>query len=262
MIDTAGSSRPTGPPGSGQGDPTGTTRWRTALDNLRHDVPASLVVFLVAVPLSLGIALASGAPIVAGLIAAVVGGIVAGLCGGSALQVSGPAAGLTVIMAETINQFGWVATCAITAAAGVVQILLGLSRIARAALAISPAIVHGMLAGIGVTIVLAQMHVVLGGKAQSSPIDNLLELPRQVVEHHDKAVLIGLLTIAILLVWGSCRRRSAWCPARSRPSWGSPCSPRSPISTSRASRCPRTCWTSRSCRGCPAAASGTSASPW
>lgn len=202
MIDTAGSSRPSGPPGSSQGDPTGPTRWRTALDNLRHDVPASLVVFLVAVPLSLGIALASGAPIVAGLIAAVVGGIVAGLCGGSPLQVSGPAAGLTVIMAETINQFGWVATCAITAAAGVVQILLGLSRIARAALAISPAIVHGMLAGIGVTIVLAQMHVVLGGKAQSSPIENLLQLPRQVVEHHDKAVVVGLATIAILLVWG------------------------------------------------------------
>ncbi|MGH3922143.1 MAG: SulP family inorganic anion transporter, partial [Pseudonocardiaceae bacterium] len=63
---------------------------------LRYDVPASLVVFLVAVPLSLGIAVATGAPVMAGLIAAVVGGIVAGLLGGSPLQVSGPAAGLTV----------------------------------------------------------------------------------------------------------------------------------------------------------------------
>src|SRR2546423_9956070 len=93
---------------------------------LRHDVPASLVVFLVAVPLSLGIALASGAPIVAGLIAAVVGGVVAGILGGSALQVSGPAAGLTVIMAETIAEFGWAVTCAITVLAGALQILLGL----------------------------------------------------------------------------------------------------------------------------------------
>ncbi|MFJ9777989.1 SulP family inorganic anion transporter [Amycolatopsis sp. NPDC101161] len=168
---------------------------------LRHDLPASLVVFLVAVPLSLGIALASGAPVAAGLVAAVVGGIVAGALGGSALQVSGPAAGLTVVMAETIQTFGWVVTCAITVAAGALQILLGLSRIARAALAISPAIVHGMLAGIGVTIVLGQLHVILGGKAQSSALENIAELPGQIIAHHDSAALVGLLTIAILLVW-------------------------------------------------------------
>ncbi|PXY28347.1 carbonic anhydrase [Prauserella muralis] len=169
---------------------------------LRHDVPASLVVFLVAVPLSLGIALASGAPIVAGLIAAIVGGVVAGAVGGAPLQVSGPAAGLTVVMAETINQFGWAVTCAITVAAGALQVLFGLSRVARAALAISPAIVHGMLAGIGVTIVLGQLHIVLGGSAQSSAIDNILELPGQIVGHHDQAAMLGILTIAILLVWG------------------------------------------------------------
>ncbi|KDN20868.1 SulP family inorganic anion transporter [Amycolatopsis rifamycinica] len=168
---------------------------------LRHDLPASLVVFLVAVPLSLGIALASGAPVAAGLVAAVVGGIVAGALGGSALQVSGPAAGLTVVMAETIQTFGWAVTCAITVAAGACQILLGLSRIARAALAISPAIVHGMLAGIGVTIVLGQLHVILGGKAQSSAVENVAELPAQIVAHHDAATIVGLITIAILLVW-------------------------------------------------------------
>ncbi|TNC23898.1 SulP family inorganic anion transporter [Amycolatopsis alkalitolerans] len=177
-------------------------RRHKALQNLRHDVPASLVVFLVAVPLSLGIALASGAPIAAGLIAAIVGGAVAGSLGGSPLQVSGPAAGLTVIMAETIDQFGWAVTCAITVLAGALQILLGLSRIARAALAISPAIVHGMLAGIGLTIVLAQLHVVLGGSAHSSPLENLAQLPRQLLDPHGMATLVGLLTIAILLVWG------------------------------------------------------------
>jgi len=192
MIDNSAQEREHAPP----------RRWRSALDNLRHDVPASLVVFLVAVPLSLGIALASGAPIVAGLIAAIVGGVVAGALGGSPMQVSGPAAGLTVIMAETIHEFGWAATCAITVLAGALQILLGLSRIARAALALSPAIVHGMLAGIGITIVLAQLHIVLGGSAQSSPIDNLVELPEQVVDAHGPATVIGLITIAILLAWG------------------------------------------------------------
>ncbi|MFI7122051.1 SulP family inorganic anion transporter [Amycolatopsis sp. NPDC049868] len=168
---------------------------------LRHDVPASLVVFLVAVPLSLGIALASGAPVVAGLIAAVVGGIVAGALGGSVLQVSGPAAGLTVVVAQTIATFGWTVTCAITVAAGALQVLLGLSRVARAALAISPAIVHGMLAGIGVTITLGQLHVILGGTAQSSAIKNIAELPGQIVAHHDSATLIGLLTLALLILW-------------------------------------------------------------
>lgn len=183
------------------GDPHGPPRRRWAT-NLRHDVPASLVVFLVAVPLSLGIALASGAPVAAGLIAAVVGGVVAGLLGGAPLQVSGPAAGLTVIVAETIQTFGWATTCAITVLAGAVQVLLGLSRVARAALAISPAVVHGMLGGIGVTIVLAQLHIVLGGDTQTSPVDNLLELPAQVVDANGPATVIGLLTVAMLVVWG------------------------------------------------------------
>ncbi|GAB3467364.1 SulP family inorganic anion transporter [Actinophytocola sediminis] len=169
---------------------------------LRHDVSASLVVFLVAVPLSLGIALASGAPIVAGLIAAVVGGVVAGAFGGAPLQVSGPAAGLTLVLAETIHQFGWAVTCAITVAAGLLQILFGLSGIARAALAIAPAIVHGMLAGIGVTIVFGQLHVVLGGEANSSAIENIVGLPAQVAAHHDAATLLGVLTIGVLLAWG------------------------------------------------------------
>ncbi|EIE98118.1 SulP family inorganic anion transporter [Saccharomonospora glauca] len=184
--------------------------WKTVL---RHDVPASLVVFLVAVPLSLGIALASGAPIVAGVVAAVVGGVVAGALGGSRLQVSGPAAGLTVVLAETIDEFGWTVTCAVTACAGVLQILLGLSRVARAALAIAPAIVHGMLAGIGVTLVLGQLHVILGGAPQSSALANLAELPGQLVGHHDAAALVGLATIAVLLLWPRLPRPVTRVPA-------------------------------------------------
>ncbi|MEV5963618.1 SulP family inorganic anion transporter [Kribbella sp. NPDC051952] len=172
--------------------------WRTIL---HHDLPASLVVFLIAVPLSLGIAAASGAPLIAGLVAAVVGGVVAGALGGSPLQVSGPAAGLTVVVAGLVSQFGWAATAAITCAAGLVQILLGVTRIGRLALSLSPAVVHGMLAGIGVTIAVQQLHVVLGGKAQSSLVDNLIALPAQVLTHHPASVLIGVLTVVIMLVW-------------------------------------------------------------
>jgi len=174
---------------------------------LRYDLPASLVVFLVALPLSLGIAIASGAPALAGLIAAVVGGVVAGAVGGSPLQVSGPAAGLTVVVAGLIGQFGWKVTCAITVAAGVLQVLFGLSRVARAALAISPVVVHAMLAGIGLTIALQQVHVLLGGESESSAWRNVTELPGQVVGAHGPGVALGVLVIAILVGW-------RWVPGR------------------------------------------------
>ncbi|MFL6120542.1 SulP family inorganic anion transporter [Actinophytocola sp.] len=181
--------------------PPARTRLSAFRNDLKHDLPASLVVFLVAVPMSLGIAFASGAPLVAGLIAAIVGGVVAGPLGGSPLGVSGPTAGQTVIIAEAIQRFGWPAACAITVLAGGVQVVLGMSRVARGALAISPAIVHGMLAGIGVTIVLAQLHVVLGGDMQTSPIDNLVELPGQVLDVSVAPMVVGLLTLAVLVAW-------------------------------------------------------------
>ncbi|MGH4011103.1 MAG: SulP family inorganic anion transporter [Pseudonocardiaceae bacterium] len=180
---------------------------------LRYDLPASLVVLLVAVPLSLGIAVASGAPVMAGLIAAAVGGIVAGLLGGSPLQVSGPAAGLTVVVADLIAQFGWGVTCAITAAAGLLQVLFGASRVARSVLAISPPVVHAMLAGIGITIVLGQLHVLLGGTAGTDAITNIVDLPGQLVDIHDHAALMGLAVIAVLLIWPRLPRPLPHIPA-------------------------------------------------
>jgi len=176
---------------------------------LRYDLPASLVVFLVALPLSLGIAVASDAPPLAGLIAAIVGGVVAGALGGSPLQVSGPAAGLTVVVAGLVAQFGWAITCAITVFAGVLQILLGLTRVGRAALAISPMVVHAMLAGIGITIALQQIHVLLGGSSNSSAWRNLTELPGQLLVADRAGLAVGLLVIAILVTW-------RWAPAAVR----------------------------------------------
>jgi carbonic anhydrase len=170
--------------------------------HIRQDFMASLVVFLVAVPLSLGIALASGAPIMAGLIAAIVGGLVVGAIGGAPLQVSGPAAGLTAIVFGLVQQFqDWRLVCAAVVVAGLIQVMLGVSRVARMCLAVSPAVVHGMLAGIGITIALAQLHVVMGGSPESKALANLLDLPRQVFDLHGAATMIGLATIAILLGW-------------------------------------------------------------
>jgi carbonic anhydrase len=182
------------------------------LQNLRHDIPASIVVFLVALPLSLGIAIASGAPLMAGLIAAVVGGVVAGAIGGSPLQVSGPAAGLTVVVAGLIEDFGWQMTCLITVAAGALQILFGLSRVARAALAVAPVVVHAMLAGIGVTIALQQVHVLMGGASHSSAWENIEALPKGIVGHDPEDVIIGGLVIAILLLWSRLPRKVRMIP--------------------------------------------------
>ncbi|MBQ1091588.1 SulP family inorganic anion transporter [Streptomyces sp. B93] len=177
--------------------PTRRPRFRVA----GADVSAAIAVFLIALPLSLGIALATGAPLQAGLVAAAVGGIVAGRLGGSPLQVSGPAAGLTVVTADLIQRYGWRTTCAITVLAGLAQIGLGCLRVARGALAVSPAIVHGMLAGIGVTIAVAQLHIMLGGTPQSSVPDNLAALPTQLAELHPAALSVSALTLALLLLW-------------------------------------------------------------
>ncbi|MFG3247545.1 bifunctional SulP family inorganic anion transporter/carbonic anhydrase [Streptomyces sp. NPDC048187] len=177
--------------------PGGSRRFRVA----GADVSAAIAVFLIALPLSLGIALATGAPLQAGLVAAAVGGIVAGRIGGCPLQVSGPAAGLTVVTADLIQRYGWRTTCAITVLAGLAQLGLGCLRVARSALAVSPAIVHGMLAGIGVTIAVAQLHIVLGGTPQSSVPDNLVALPAQLADLHPADLAVSVLTLSLLLLW-------------------------------------------------------------
>ena len=188
----SGIKRPHSPP-----PPPGGRRFRIA----GADLSASITVFLIAVPMSLGLAVAMDAPLEAGLVSAAIGGIVAGLLGGTPLQVSGPSAGLTVVTAELIQIYGWRTTCAITIGAGLLQILLGSLRAARSALAVSPAIVHGTLAGIGVAIALAQLHIVLGGSPQSSAVDNAIALPAQLERISPAAPLIGSLTIAVLVLW-------------------------------------------------------------
>lgn len=167
----------------------------------RHDLSASITVFLIAVPLSLGIALATGAPLQSGLVAAAVGGIVVGLMGGAPLQVSGAATSLVVVTAELVHRYGWRTTCAITVLAGLAQIALGALRVARASLAVSPAIVHGMLAGIGAAIALAQFHVVLGARPDGSTLTNLLALPEQLASPHTGALSIAAVTVLVLVCW-------------------------------------------------------------
>ncbi|MFN8708290.1 MAG: SulP family inorganic anion transporter, partial [Planctomyces sp.] len=118
---------------------------------------ASLVVFLVALPLCMGIALASGAPVSAGLITGIVGGLVVANVAGSPLQVSGPAAGLTVVCGDMIRQHGMPGLGLAVLVAGLIQFAAGVFRLGQWFRAVSPAVIHGMLTGIGILILSSQI---------------------------------------------------------------------------------------------------------
>jgi carbonic anhydrase len=100
-----------------------------------------------------------------------------------------------------VARFGWQVTCIVTIGAGLLQIVFGMCRVARFVHAIPPAVVHGMLAGIGLTIALAQVHVVLGGAPPSGPIESLLTLPGRLADMQPQALAVGVLTVALLVFW-------------------------------------------------------------
>ncbi|MEB3221315.1 MAG: SulP family inorganic anion transporter [Candidatus Sericytochromatia bacterium] len=180
-----------------------------ARETLPRDLMASLVVFLVALPLCMGVAIASGVPPAAGLLTGIIGGIVVGLFAGSPLQVSGPAAGLTVLVFELVQRHGLPMLGVIVLAAGVVQVAAGTLRLGRWFSAISPAVVHGMLAGIGALIIAAQVHVMVDDAPRGSGLANLLALPEALWKGvapldgttHHIAAAVGLATIAVMLAW-------------------------------------------------------------
>jgi len=181
------------------------------LSHWRKDIPASFVVFLVALPLCLGIALASGAPLMAGVIAGAVGGIVVGLASGSSLGVSGPAAGLTAIVLTGIAELGsFELFLTATVLSGILQIVLGLLRAGIIAYYFPNTVIKGMLSGIGIIIVLKQIpHSVgydqdfLGDQdfIQPDHHNTLSELMYMLDGVNLGAVLVTLAGLAIMLLW-------------------------------------------------------------
>ncbi|WP_062345352.1 SulP family inorganic anion transporter [Novosphingobium sp. CCH12-A3] len=173
-----------------------------------RDFTASIVVFLVAMPLCMGIAIASGVPPEKGLVTGIIGGIVVGLLAGSPLQVSGPAAGLAVIVFEFVRDNGLSALGPVLVLAGALQVVAGVARLGGVFRAISPAVVHGMLAGIGALIVIGQFHILFDAKPLSNGIDNLAMMPARVLgltpfdlRSTELALMLGLLTIGTMLAW-------------------------------------------------------------
>ncbi|MET8684665.1 SulP family inorganic anion transporter [Streptomyces sp. NPDC004732] len=173
---------------------------------LRRDILASLVVFLVALPLCVGVAVASGVPAELGLVTGIVGGLVVGCLPGSALQVSGPAAGLTVLVFEAVREFGLSMLGAIVLLTGALQIALGLLRCGRWFRAISVSVVQGMLAGIGLVLIFGQLYTMAGAKQPLSGVDKITGLPGLLADTVGDttsltAAAVGLGTIAVLVLW-------------------------------------------------------------
>ncbi len=181
-----------------------------------QDFSASLVLFMVALPLCMGVAIASGMPVAAGIITGIIGGVVVGALSGCQFQVSGPAAGLTVLVMQIVTdpQFGETSQeriailGVIVLGAGLIQMLAGWLKLGQWFRAVSPAVIEGMLGGISILIVTSQFHVMIDDDPKHDGITNLLTIPAAIqkgisVGHttHDEAAQIGLLTITVLVLW-------------------------------------------------------------
>ena len=180
--------------------------------HLRQDFAASLVVFLVALPLCVGVAVASGVPAELGLITGIVGGLVTGCMRGSSLQVSGPAAGLTVLVFEAVQTFGLPALGVIVVTAGLLQLAMGALRLGRWFRAISVSVVEGMLAGIGLVLIAGQLYAAAGIEAPLTGLGKLTGVPGLLVDAaSDAAALtslaVGAATIVLVALWDRMPKR-------------------------------------------------------
>ena len=182
----------------------------TLFQNLKQDLPASIVVFFVAVPLCLGIALASGAPLFSGLIAGIIGGIIVGSLSGSSLGVSGPAAGLAVIVLAAIGELGFEAFLVSVVLAGFIQIALGLARAGFIAYFFPSSVIKGMLAGIGIIIILKQIPHAFGHDSdpegdmafhQPDGETTFSSIAAMLGDFQMGAIVITIISMAILIFW-------------------------------------------------------------
>lgn len=194
---------------------------RLKLESIGRDVSAGLVVFLVAMPLCLGVALASGVPFTSGLLAGIIGGIVVSWASGSALSVSGPAAGLTVIVLNAVASLGSLERFALaTVMAGVLQLVFGWLGAGVVAAFFPVAVIRGMLAAIGLVLIMKQVPHAAGYDADYEGDESFLqgdmhttfsEIFYSLGALSPTAIMISLLSLLILLLWeGPWRQRSRY----------------------------------------------------
>ncbi|ELR73591.1 Sulfate transporter [Fulvivirga imtechensis AK7] len=184
---------------------------RKLISNLKSDIPSGLVVFLVALPLCLGIALASGAPLFSGIITGIIGGIVVGYLSGSSVSVSGPAAGLTVIVLSAIDSLGSYQTFLLAVLfAGIIQLLLGFVRAGIISHYFPSSVIKGMLAAIGLILILKQIPHALGWDSdfegdyyfmQQDGENTFSELINAINFFQPGAIIITVVALGIMLLW-------------------------------------------------------------
>ena len=178
---------------------------------VKDDLPASIVVLFVAIPLCLGIALASGAPLLSGIIAGIIGGIVVGYISGSSIGVSGPAAGLAILVLSSIEKLGGFEIFLVSVVlAGIIQIILGLSKAGVIGYYFPSSVIKGMLTGIGIVIILKQLPHAFGYDVnyegdysfiQADGENSFSELLNMLNHVSYNALLVAILGIIIILVW-------------------------------------------------------------
>ena len=180
--------------------------------NFRTDLSAGFLVFLLALPLSLGIAKASGFPSSMGVLTAMVGGLFTGFFKVSELSIKGPAAGLITISAAAVTEFGegiqgWQMVCAVIVIMAILQIGLGLLKLGSLSDFFPHSAVHGMLAAIGIIIIAKQIPVLLGDDPEmysgEGPIELLMSIPRFITNAHEHIAIIGVLGLIIMFVVSS-----------------------------------------------------------
>ncbi|MDX3384101.1 SulP family inorganic anion transporter [Streptomyces niveiscabiei] len=208
--DTPYGAPPASPSGTPYGAPPASSpagrKPKAPRGDLGTEITASLVVFLVALPLCIGVAVASGVPAELGIISGVIGGLVVGAARGSTLQVSGPAAGLAALVAETVLEYGVAMLGVIVLFSGLLQIVLGLVRLGRFFQAISLAVVQGMLAGIGLPLMFSQAYPMMDAKAPGTPIENMAGVPGLLADTfaNPQALIaagLGVVTVALSFLW-------------------------------------------------------------
>jgi MFS superfamily sulfate permease-like transporter len=171
--------------------------------NLKADLPASIVVFFVALPLCLGIALASGAPLFSGIISGIIGGIIVGALSGSKIGVSGPAAGLAAIVLVAIQSLGFEDFLVAVVLAGVFQLVLGALRAGVIGYYFPASVIKGMLTGIGIIIFLKQIPFFFGHLDAKSKGFGLLDFLTSLDKIETSSIVIGVIGLLILLLWDS-----------------------------------------------------------
>jgi MFS superfamily sulfate permease-like transporter len=177
-------------------------------ENIREDALSGFLVFLLALPLSLGIAKASDFPPIMGLITAMVGGVFVSLIAGSPLTIKGPAAGLIMIVAGSVSELGWNMALGAIVVAGLLQILFGIIRLGALVDFFPLSAVNGMLAAIGIIIISKQIHILIGinpvnaaGKSLVDPFELMAALPGSFSHLNQEASIVGLISLLIVFVW-------------------------------------------------------------